>query len=166
MNQIRSEKSRDVQIRLAEPADAPAIASLLYNSFVEYRAQYTPEAFATTVSTPDQVQDRIKEGPVWVALENRAVVGTISAVLKDEGLYIRGMAVDPSARGKRIGRKLLDCAELFAVRMRCSRLFLSTTPFLARAIKLYEDYGFHRHSEGPDNLFGTPLFTMVKGVAD
>ena len=162
MNQVRAKKSRDVQIRRAEPADAPAIASLLYNSFVEYQAQYTPEAFAATVSTPGQVQDRIKEGPVWVALENHAVVGTISAVLKDEGLYIRGMAVDPSARGKRVGRKLLDCAELFAVKMRCSRLFLSTTPFLGRAIKLYENYGFHRHSEGPDNLFGTPLFTMVK----
>jgi ribosomal protein S18 acetylase RimI-like enzyme len=153
---------REVQIRLAEPADAPAIASLLYNSFVEYQEQYTPEGFATTVSTPGLVQARIKEGPVWVALENLAVVGTVSAVLKDEGLYIRGMAVDPSARGKEVGRKLLDCVELFAVKIRCSRLFLSTTPFLARAIKLYENYGFHRQSEGPNNLFGTPLLTMVK----
>jgi ribosomal protein S18 acetylase RimI-like enzyme len=151
-----------VQIRQAAPDDAAAIASLLRKSFVEYETVYTSEGFVATVGTPDMVKARIDEGPVWVAEENQAIVGTVSAVLKDQGLYIRGMGVDPSARGKRIGRKLLDCAEEFAVEKRCSRLFLSTTPFLSRAIKLYEDYGFHRNSEGPDNLYGTPLFTMIK----
>jgi ribosomal protein S18 acetylase RimI-like enzyme len=160
--QMRVEKGQDIQIRLAAPADAAAIASLLYKSFVEYEALYTQEGFATTISTPNLVQARMDEGPVWVALENGAVVGTVSAVLKDQGLYIRGMAVDPSARGKGIGRNLLDCAEKFAIESRCSRLFLSTTPFLSRAIKLYEVYGFRRCDGGPDNLFGTPLFTMVK----
>jgi ribosomal protein S18 acetylase RimI-like enzyme len=161
---MRVEKGRGIQIRLAEPTDAGVIASLLYNSFVEYEALYTPEGFTVTVSTPEQIQARMIEGPAWVALENQTVVGTVSAVLEDEGLYIRGMAVDPSARGKRVGRKLLECAERFAVKMRCSRLLLSTTPFLSRAIKLYEDHGFYRSTEGPDSLFGTPLFTMVKAL--
>jgi ribosomal protein S18 acetylase RimI-like enzyme len=102
------------------------------------------------------------EGPVWVAQENQTIVGTMSAVLTGERLYIRGMAVDPAARGKRIGRKLLDYAKGFALEKKLSCLFLSTTPFLSRAIKLYEDYGFRHHDEGPDNLFGTPLFTMLK----
>jgi diamine N-acetyltransferase len=164
LNPMSEEREQGVQIRLTAPDDAVAIASLLYESFVEYEALYTPEGFGVTVSTPEQVQARMKEGPVWVALENEAVVGTVSAVLKDQGLYIRGMAVDPSARGSGVGRKLLDCTERFAVQMRCRRLCLSTTPFLSRAIKLYENYGFHRNSEGPDNLFGTPLFTMVKAL--
>jgi ribosomal protein S18 acetylase RimI-like enzyme len=115
-----------------------------------------------TVGTPDMVKARIDEGPVWVAEENQAIVGTLSAVLKGDRLYIRGMAVDPTARGKGIGCKLLDRAEEFAIEKGRNCLFLSTTPFLSRAIKLYEDCGFHRHSEGPDNLFGTPLFTMIK----
>ncbi len=159
---MSEEREQGVQIRLAVPGDASAIASLMHRSFIEYEDQYTPEAFAATVLPPDQVQARMNEGPMWVALENGAAVGTVSAVLKDEGLYIRGMAVDPLARGKRIGRKLLDCAEAFAVQGECKRLFLSTTPFLSRAIKLYEDYGFSRSNEGPDNLFLTPLFAMVK----
>jgi hypothetical protein len=41
-------------------------------------------------------------------------------------------------------------------------LFLSTTPFLTHAIVLYEGLGFQRSNEGPHDLFGTPLFTMVK----
>jgi ribosomal protein S18 acetylase RimI-like enzyme len=159
---MSEERDQGVQLRLATPGDAAAIASVLYKSFVEYESLYTHEGFATTVSTPKLIQARMDEGPVWVALENGALVGTVSVVLKDQGLYIRGMAVDPSARGKGIGRKLLDCAEEFAIESRCSRLFLSTTPFLSRAIRLYEVCGFCRYDAGPDNLFGTPLFTMVK----
>lgn len=155
-------KWSDVEIRLAGPADVAGVATLLYKSFLEYEALYTQEAFSVTVSTPEQIQARLIEGPVWVALENETVVGTVSAVLKDQELYIRSIAVDPSMRGKRIGRKLLDCAEEFAVHNRCKRLFLSTTPFLSRAIKLYEHYGFRRNDAGPHNLFGTPLFTMEK----
>jgi hypothetical protein len=70
---MRVEEGRDIQIRLAEPTDAGVIASLLYNSFVEYEALYTPEGFTVTVSTPEQIQARMNEGPAWVALENQAV---------------------------------------------------------------------------------------------
>jgi len=47
----------------------------------------------------------------------------------------------------------------------CKRLYLSTTPFLHSAIRLYERCGFRRTDEGPHDLFGTPLFTMEKGVS-
>ena len=161
-DQMGGAREQDLEIRLATPNDAAAIASLLHKSFVEYEMLYTSEGFAATVGTLDMVKARLNEGPMWVAHENLAIVGTLSAVLKGEKLYIRGMAVDPTARGKRIGRSLLDCAKEFAIEKKCSCLFLSTTPFLSRAIRLYEDYGFHRNSEGPDNLFGTPLFTMIK----
>lgn len=107
---------------------------------------------------------RLNEGPVWIALENQAVVGTVSAISKGDGLYIRGMAVDPSARGKGIGQKLLACAEVYAVQNGFKRLLLSTTPFLTRAIQLYEQNGFCRIGDGPADLFGTPLFTMMKSL--
>lgn len=155
-------RQKDIQIRLATPADTEAIARLLSRSFSEYQPRYTAEGYTATVLTSQQVEARMTQGPIWVALENAACVGTVSVVLKPEGLYIRGMAVDPSARGKGIGRKLLDCAKEYAVQNGCARLFLSTTPFLSRAIKLYERYGFQRTSSGPDNLFGTPLFTMTR----
>lgn len=157
--------SEKIELRLATPADAEAIASVLSESFLEYQPLYTSEGFAATVLTADQIEARMTEGPMWVALENRVLVGTVSVVLKPEGLYIRGMAVDPIARGNSIGRKLLDRTEEFAVENGCDRLFLSTTPFLSRAIKLYERYGFRRSSAGPDDLFGTPLFTMSKDVS-
>jgi hypothetical protein len=52
--------------------------------------------------------------------------------------------------------------ETFARAERYQSLILSTTPFLTDAIRLYEQGGFRRSQEGPQELFGTPLFAMVK----
>jgi len=133
-------------IRYATPNDAEAIASLLFESFVEY----------------EQIVARMSEGPVWVAIHEEEIVGTVSVVAKAESLYIRGMAVLPSARGARIGALLLTHIAEFARREGFARLFLSTTPFLDRASRLYERFGFQRTSDEPRELFGTPLFTMEK----
>jgi GNAT superfamily N-acetyltransferase len=129
---------------------------------VEYEASYTHEAFVATISTSERIEQRMSEGPVWVALRDDAIVGTVSAVPKNEGVYIRGMGILPTARGQGIGTPLLEEVEGFASKHNYERLFLSTTPFLTRAIRLYEHFGFQRSDEGPHDLLGTPLFTMVK----
>lgn len=159
---MAKQSQASIQIRKANPDEAPSIASVLYRSFLEYKPYYTPEAFAVTTPTSDRVLERLREGPVWVALQHDHIVGTASAVAKGEGLYLRGMAVLPEARGQRIGWRLLEHIERFAAKKGFKRLFLSTTPFLKAAIRLYEHFGFRRVSEGPYDLFGTPLFTMAK----
>ena len=146
-------------------ADAPQVASLLLESFIEYRDLYTPEGFAATTPTSEEVLTRMKEGPVWVALLDGSVVGTVAAVDRGEDLYVRGMAVLPRARGQRIGELLLREIKDYAAARGYRRLTLSTTPFLHRAIRLYERFGFRRSEEGPSTLKGTPLFTMVKSLA-
>jgi ribosomal protein S18 acetylase RimI-like enzyme len=151
-----------VRIRAAVSDDASSIASVLQESFIEYKSLYTREGFAATTPVTAQVEKRLAEGPVWVVLDNDAIVGTVSVVPEGESLYVRGMAIVPAARGRRIGELLLRQVEEFAVERGFKRLFLSTTPFLERAIQLYEHYGFQRSGEGPDNLFGTPLLTMEK----
>jgi GNAT superfamily N-acetyltransferase len=154
--------SPSINIRLADSADAPAIASLLAAAFAEYLDLYTPAGYAATAISPEDIARRIEEGPVWVSIRDGLIVGTVSVVLKGESLYVRGMAVLPLARGQRIGELLLAHVEKFAASKGIRRLFLSTTPFLDRAIRLYEHFGFRRTSEGPHELFGTPLFTMEK----
>lgn len=151
-----------VRIRRATAEDAPAIASVLQQAFAEYERLYTEEGYATTTPKPDLVCVRITEGPVWVALHETQIVGTGSVVRKPTGFYIRGMAVVPAARGLGVGQLLLEAIHRFAAVEGCERLFLSTTPFLNRAIRLYEAFGFQRTSDGPSDLFGTPLFTMEK----
>lgn len=144
--------------------DAAAIAAVLNKAFREYEPYYTAAGFAATSPTSNQLQNRMKEGPVWVALQNGLIVGTAAAVPQGEKLYIRGMAVLPEAGGQKVGQLLLTEVESYAAAHGFESLFLSTTPFLNRAIRLYENFGFHRSREGEDDLFGTPLFTMVKTI--
>jgi GNAT superfamily N-acetyltransferase len=138
----------------------------LFDSFVEYEFLYTPDGFAATAITAEQVAGRIAEGPVWIAERDEMIVGTVSVVPQGESLYIRGMAVPPSARGMRIGAALLTQVEQFALTGNFKRLVLSTTPFLDLAIQLYEHFGFRRTTDGSNDLFGTPLFTMEKLLSD
>ena len=154
----------DIQIRLADLDDASSIASVLREAFVEYEPAYTPEGLAATTPTAERIRARWHEGLVWVALLDGAIVGTVAAVPKGETLYVRSMAILPAARGQGIGELLLREVEAFASAHGHGRLLLSTTPFLARAIRLYERFGFERSNEGPHDLFGTPLFAMVKYI--
>ena len=157
------------RIRRADPLDASDVARVLRQSFLEYQDQYTAEGFAATAPGEHQVRSRMAEGPVWVAVLSNAigsnVIGTASVVQKDDGvLYVRGMAVLPEARGRGVGESLLREIEGFALRNACTRLLLSTTPFLTGAIRLYQRFGFERTHDGPNDLFGTPLFSMAKAL--
>jgi len=154
----------DVYLRKATVQDAPSIASVLQQAFAEYELLYTERGYATTTPGGDEVVARMGQGPVWVAVYREQVVGTGSVVPKPEGIYIRGMAVIPSGRGLGIGCRLLDETQRFALAQGSARLFLSTTPFLDRAIRLYEAFGFRRTNDGPHDLFGTPLYTMEKAI--
>ena len=159
-NQIES--TMHILIRKAVLDEAPAIASVLRQAFIEYEPLYTPAAFAVTTPNSDQIRERWDEGPVWVGIQNGNIVGTVAAVPKDSGLYVRSMAVLPASRGYGIAKGLLEVIKSFAVDHHHERMFLSTTPFLEHAIRLYEHFGFQRNDDGPHDLFGTPLFTMVK----
>ncbi len=160
----RAKSNIDVLIRSATIDEALTIAFVLRQAFIEYESLYTSAAFAATSPTASQIQERWNDGPVWVAVRRANIFGTVAAVPKSSGLYVRSMAVLPAARGQGIAGKLLKEIENFAVDHRCKRLFLSTTPFLEQAIRLYGHFGFQRSAEGPYDLFGTPLFTMEKSL--
>jgi N-acetylglutamate synthase-like GNAT family acetyltransferase len=147
---------------MANRADISSVASVLRQSFLEYEASYTREAFAATISTSTELEHRLVEGPVWIAVENDTVVGTVSVVPFGEVLLVRSLAVLPSSRGQGVGKLLLQHLESYACEKGYKSLFLSTTPFLTSAIRLYERFGFRRSNEGPHDRLGTLIFTMTK----
>ena len=150
------------QIRLTTVPEASIVSKLLHDSFVEYESLYTPQGFAATTPDAKQVFLRMQEGPLWIAFCAGEPVGTVAAVVENGSLYIRGMAVLPTARKSKIGTRLLEEIEAHAAEQGCKRIFLSTTPFLEAAIRLYEKFGFRRVQGSEHDLFGTPLFTMEK----
>jgi GNAT superfamily N-acetyltransferase len=159
---FREAQKKPIRIRLASQVDAPAVARVLLASFEEYRSLYTDRAFAATTPDADSIARRMDEGPTWVAHQGGHILGTISAIARDDGLYLRGMAVCPHWRRQRVGWAMLEHAEAFARRTGTGRLYLSTTPFLLPATRLYRKYGFRESDEGPPEVLGTALLTMVK----
>lgn len=153
-----------VLIREGTEADAARIAEILQLAFAEFRSLYTPAAFQATTPGPEAIVTRMREGPCWIALQDEMTIGTVSAVQRSPDCYVRGMGVLPDSRARGVGWQLLRAAERFALEAGSRRVYLSTTPFLDRAIRMYERFGFRRDSEGSHDLFGTPLFTMMKEV--
>jgi N-acetylglutamate synthase-like GNAT family acetyltransferase len=152
-----------VSIRRATEKDVPEVSALLQAAFVEYRPLYTPGGYAATTVSAEEIARRIREeGPTWVAAKDGMVVGTVSAVFKEGDLYVRSMAVAPGARGEKIGSRLMEQVEEFALGSGCTRQFLSTTPFLDRAIALYKQCGFDIVEGAEHELHGTALLLMEK----
>ncbi len=152
----------NIKIRHASIDDSLEISTVIYKSFKEYESFYTPKAFKATTPSVDEIKVRLKEGPIWIALESNIIVGAISAVARDEGLHIRGLSVLPEKRGKGIGHLLLEEVEKYAINKGFERIFLSTGTFLKPAIHLYKNLGFQPTDDGPQYLHGTELFIMDK----
>lgn len=151
----------DLEIRRARPGDATAVHRTLRAAFEPLRDRYTPDAFDATVLDPGRALARLAEGPVWVAVLRGQVVGTFGIRHDALGSYLRGMGVLPEARGRGVGRRLLNAATAFTDSAAPSRTWLYTTPFLTAAIRLYQSAGFVRFEEEPaPDLFGTPLIGM------
>ena len=93
---MRPKRSKPgIEIRSAAPSEAEEIASVLYQSFAEFRAFYTDEAFRATTPAKDGIRLRMDEGPVWIALDEGEIAGTVSAVPRGEALYVRGWPFSP-----------------------------------------------------------------------
>src|SRR4029450_11584354 len=153
-----------VRIRRAKESDSAAIELLIRESFREYESAYTLEAFAITTPGKQEIENRIKDWIVGGAVCGRKIVGTVSAHAEGEALYIRSMAVRPTMRGKGIGKLLLTGVENFACSNGYKRLILNTTPFLRRAIRLYNRFGFEFTGRERE-WFGTRLGAMAKQLA-
>jgi len=151
-----------IEIRAATAAEALDIEHVLSLSFAEYKSSYTNAAFEVTSPSREKILKRMDEGTVWVAVHNGEVVGTISAIPKGREIRLRGLAVPPAERGRALGRLLLIHAARYALKNGFRRMSLSTTPFLTRANREYEQFGFQRSPEGPQSVLGTPTYTMTK----
>jgi GNAT superfamily N-acetyltransferase len=154
---------QDVNIRLAKPSEADAVAEVLSAAFAEFEDNYTAEALAYVTPKADEVRGRFAEGPIWIAAMGDELVGTVSVVPEPEWLYIRSMAVLPAAQGRGVGGRLLAAVENYADEIGMETLFLYTTPFSNDAIRLYEKNGFIKGRETTaDEWCGTPGLEMWK----
>jgi GNAT superfamily N-acetyltransferase len=149
---------------LTSPDGSRLIAALN----AELKAMF-PEQGATHFSLSEE-QVKPGDGSFVVAYLNDVAVGCGAVRRLDETTAeLKRMYVDPSCRGRGIGRALVEALESEARQLGVSRIVLETGTRLSAAIQLYESMGYTRillygeYCSSPDTslCFGKSLASTV-----
>jgi GNAT superfamily N-acetyltransferase len=138
-------------LRSANVADVPKVSALVdaaYGHYVE-RLGMLPRPMTEDYS------EVIANRRVTVAESHGTIVGLIVLAVDDEGFLIDIVAVDPSYRGKGLGRVLLEFAEAEARRAGFDSIYLYTHEKMSENVAIYSRIGYveyDRRSQGRFSL--------------
>ena len=141
----------EYSIRSAMGADASKVAALVnaaYGHYVE-RIGMLPRPMT------DDYAEVIATQQVTVAESLGTTAGMIVLTIDDEGFLVDNVAVDPSHRGKGLGRALLEFAEAEARRAGFDSIYLCTHEKMTENLALYSRIGYieyDRRSQGDFSL--------------
>ncbi|HJF33971.1 MAG TPA: GNAT family N-acetyltransferase [Sporosarcina psychrophila] len=97
----------------------------------------------------------------WLAKKGATNSEVDAESLEDE-LYIDTVCIDPAFRGKGIGTKLFEYAEVIAEQKEIAKLSLNVETQKEPAIRLYKRLGYEIVS--PWTIIGEPFHHMVKSI--
>ncbi len=141
----------EYSFRPATGADAPKVTALVnvaYGHYVE-RIGMLPRPMT------DDYREVIAKGRVTVAESHGNIVGVIVLAVDDEGFLIDNVAVDPSYRGRGLGKALLEFAEAEARAQGFDSIYLYTHEKMTENLALYSRIGYveyDRRSQGDFSL--------------
>jgi putative acetyltransferase len=134
-----------VVVRTVTAEDVPNVAALVRGVLAEFGIAFGvgSETDAQVLALPASYE--AAGGRFWVATDDGALLGTCGVFPLGSGDWeLRKMYLDAAARGRGVGRRLLDEAEAFTRAAGGRRLVLDTTEQMTRAIAFYEANGFVR----------------------
>jgi ribosomal protein S18 acetylase RimI-like enzyme len=150
--------------------DAEAIVRVALAAFAEFEPHYSDwPMFTANVAKMPELS---KTGEIIVAEDSGQIVGAVAyvgpqapkpAFFEPAWPVIRMLVVDPSARGKGIGRQLTEECLRRAERDQAAVIALHTTPIMTVALPMYLRMGFVWVREAPD-ILGVPYGVYVKAL--
>jgi GNAT superfamily N-acetyltransferase len=159
-------------IRRARRSEIPRIAPVVAAALEEFRGAIPPAIFNAYVEESADLGARWNEAEVLVAEFGGRIAGTVSFYpdASREGLGFpahwagfRTLAVDPSLRGKGVGRALLDACLDRARTITVPTLAIHTSAVMSAACALYERAGFRR---APEHDFRATAALGMDAAAD
>jgi putative acetyltransferase len=136
----------DIEIRTIKPTDNKAIASIIRDTLTEFKANRPGTVYydPTTDSLSEVFQ---KPGSIYyVVLFEHSIIGGAgiypSAGLPEDTCELVKMYLRPVARGKGLGKLLIEKCLEFAKDAGYKKIYLETLPELKKAIHVYEKFNF------------------------
>ncbi len=133
-------------IRLIEPADNAALAIIIRNALTEFGADKPGTVYFD--DSTDHLYELFQQqkGIYHVALVNNTIVGgggiNPTTGLAADTCELVKLYLAPAARGKGIGKAVMEQCLLAAKKAGYKKVYLETMPELISAIPLYEQFGF------------------------
>jgi DNA-binding MarR family transcriptional regulator/GNAT superfamily N-acetyltransferase len=162
IGKVLSAESSPALSYLIRPHRAGDIGWIVHRHGVIYSEEYgwdetfealTAEILAKFIQSHDLKRERI-----WIAEQDGENVGSVMIVdAGDQVAQLRLLLVEPKARGKGIGRKLIEECIDFSRRNGYKKIKLWTQSNLLAARHLYIDYGFELVGDESHKSFGHEL---------
>src|SRR5262249_12581669 len=152
-----------VTLRSHRPGD---IGWITHRHGALYSQQYgwddTFEALVAEILSKFAQDHNPERERIWVAEQDGEPLGSVMIVdAGDNVAQLRLLLVEPHARGKKIGKKLVDECVAFARKKKYSKMKLWTQSCLPEARNLYIKTGFKLVEEKPHHSFGHDLVAQI-----
>ncbi len=142
----------EILIRQIQPADNKEIASIVRSTLAEFGANKPGTVYY------DEATDHLYEAfqapasGYFIALTDGKLLGG-AGILTSPGLpegtcELVKMYLNASARGKGLGKRMIEQCLEFAKEAGYRQVYLETMPELQKAVHVYEKFGF-RYLDGP-----------------
>lgn len=133
-------------MRLAEPADVPAIVACVRAAY----ALYVPRIGREPAPMNADYLELVRRGSVWVLPD---VAGVLVAFPVDGALFVENVAVEPARQGQGLGRELLSFAEQLCREHGLPELRLYTNARMTENLALYAHLGYVEYERRTENGF-------------
>jgi len=98
---------------------------------------------------------------IWIAEMNQQIVGSVIIFQEKPGVaHLRTLILHPAARGRGLGRTLMQSAIDFCREVGYQKITLETFDELTAALHLYESFGFQFTGERFHSEWGRPVREM------
>jgi putative acetyltransferase len=155
-----------MRIRAGSDADAAAAAAVVQRVLHEHGLPFEPRRLDADILAPDAFYTA-SGGAFFVAVDAAGLVVGTAGLLRTGPVSgeVRKMFLAPEARGRGVGRALLDAVLEAAKARRLERLTLTTRHRFDRAIRLYERAGFRPAGQAGAARNGDPGLTYTLRLA-
>ena len=136
----------NITIRTIQEADNAALATIIRNSLEEFKANKPGTVYFDP--TTDNLFEVFKtaKSKYFVAVENDTILGGGGIYptqnLPADTCELVKLYVDNTARGKGIGRLLMEACFAATIQLGYTKIYLESMPELNIAVPLYEKLGF------------------------